>query len=266
MSLRLHHPLFGMSPLGDYWDVAGAPDAPVDDRVNALYVLSQHRDKLPGLVFFVVPDGVEGNEKWLSIISASKPYCKCRSRRALHPTRGRSQFISATVPRKVVLSYVDRELGDGACMTTDSPPLFITPHGGDQASAYVQWLLSGGHVVARQLPYMTNNDPNYTRLIYNQAGIAHDTDRWRMRRMQADRVDWAAESYGGLTFMQAISTPGQRRMWVPTCMIHGVSHERRFSKPDQTYVHMEIDASVDVIKPDESLPQHVCANDIDKQS
>jgi hypothetical protein len=245
----MNDPFFGRSLLGDNWRVAGAQDQPLEDRRDALLELSRHRDKLPGLVFFIVPEGEEEHPKWQMLIRASRPHCRCASRRVLHPTHGRAQFVSASPPVTVTLEY------RASSPHMRSEPLLVMPHGGDAASAYMSWQIFGGRIEAAQRPYLAENH-GATRLFANQAGFGQHrpSSHWGA---ELRNVVEALQQYGGLHFYARIASEGLIAHHTQLCAIRQVVYGQRY----MPYVTLEMDAAVATLRPDGSEPFHMCVGD-----
>lgn len=256
----MKHPLFTSPNLAQAWDWADGPNP--EEKLRSLLLLADNRHHLPGAVFFTVPDGEAADAKWQELVGKSVPYCNCKSRRVLWPTKGRSRLLLRTPPKTVEIT-LSRTRPPKSYM--DAPPMVVMPHGGDLASAYSIWSFSGGDVAARHLPFMRCGRRN-ERLIFNQAGVGHHMgvhpDQW-----YADfgYVDDYLDRFGELTFMYAAPDPHNRAgyySWLPTCSLVKAD----FVGPEQQpRISFEVDASVRVTTVDDDLlaPLHECANDID---
>lgn len=119
--------LFDDADLGAAWDTAGAAGA--EGRLNALRLLADNRDKLPGAVFFEAPPDWADSSDWSHVVELAEPRCECPTRYLLVPSRGRSRFVPGSSGRQILVA--------------NGPSLHIAPWGGDNASALLRVGIEG---------------------------------------------------------------------------------------------------------------------------
>lgn len=255
----MKHPPFDSLTLKKSWDWAIGPD--LEFRIISLLDLATNRDRLPGAVFFTVPDD-SSDKRWRDLVDMSQPYCGCASRRVLWPTQGRSRFIPRD-PSKLVTVELDR---DQPSHLVDGTGMLIRLHGGDLQSAYALWGFRSGEFLGTQLPYM-QDDQGDRQLIWNQGGVASSDIRPNTWRASLSDLEMYLAQYGELTFMQlAPGITGRKTYdaWLPTCSIVKVDYLDRPGSTSGWRATFEIDATVQVcsVKAYDTIERHVCVGDV----
>lgn len=234
--MRIRHPLFDLSPLGAWWDIAGVPDVGDHDRLRALLVLAQNRQILPGPVFFRVPEGVKDDPRWQEMIGASVKQCDCPPRRIILPAHGRSRFISGEPLRLVTLTPAEGE------DNYFSPQVVIGPHGGDEASAYVAWQFEHTGLTAHESPLVTYPPSEFPMTF----GLTRASDVYPgFKKYTLLDLEHLLRCYG-----EVLCASGLRSgVTVPVCSI---------VKIENATVTIELDAAASLLRVSPETPRHEC--------
>lgn len=229
--MRTRHPLFEFSPLGDAWDGVATLRPFSADQRDALHTLACNKDKLPAPVFFTLPDGAEGDERWQQIITASQPQCKCVSRRLLLPTRGRARFVPHTTPHLATLALTPSDL------VYRTAPCYVVPHGGDAAAAYVGLSFNYNRLLARENPLCHVATVGPTMFYGRQSTAPHLQGTMEFDLLELNRL---VKAFGEVVCFSSRGY-GPDQLVFPVCSIVGVTLPNRDKSESVT---VEFDASV----------------------
>ncbi len=240
------HSLFSMNAfLGGAWDAAGATETDSRERMEALLMLAENRDKLPSPVFFRVPGNTK-RDGWKDLYQMSVRACQCAakgspgswgavqgSRRLLMPKRGRCGLIPNTPPQTVRLVA-----GTPDCR------LVIGPHGGDQASAYLTIASQSGELAAWHSLYA--RDVTLPAYFGHQLSSGRHADRVRLK---LEDTSAAVHALGELMCWQTLPDG----LTVPVCSIIdcGVENGRQ-------WMEVAVDAGSSVLDITDPFPLHIC--------
>lgn len=242
------------------WDWADGPNP--DAKLVALLHLAKDLSKLPSPVFFEVPEGGEADDGWAKLIAASKPHCKCPSRRIMWPTQGRSRLLTRESDGKNIKTITF----DPTCNAKydyNAPPILIAPHGGDMASAFAMVTMRRG-VIMWQRWLMEDDRRLDERQIFAPAvdqgeleGII-PTDTWYI--MLSDGIKVLRRA-GEIQLMQKIPDPLSRydRAVVPLCSVTAIYKALANSSEPSNYT-IEVDGGMRTFTnlTDEDLRPHRC--------
>jgi hypothetical protein len=242
------------------WDWADGPNP--DAKLVALLHLAKDLSKLPSPVFFEVPEGGEADDGWVKLIAASKPHCKCPSRRIMWPTQGRSRLLTRESDGKNIKTITFDPLVH-AMRGYSAPPILIAPHGGDMASAFAMFTMRRS-VIGWQRWLMDDDLRVGERQIWSQGSNPDDyighapTNAWFM--MLSSGVA-TLKREGEILLFQRIPDPLGRNAHaaVPLCSVVAVNHAEPGSDELSSYT-LEVDGGMRTFTnlTDEDLRPHRC--------
>lgn len=253
MRPRPRHPFFQNGKLEMAWDWCNNPDN-ADVRLESLLDLACNRERMPGAVFFEVPEGAESDNKWSAVINASEPHCQCPSRRIMFPTQGRTRLLASNSATRLVRIEFDYKYH--AANVYSSPPLAFVPHGGDVAAAYAAFAIRKDGLMVESRPFMADKRPDVRHIWTQMDGVADlAPSMWYASR---EVLQDLLRLHGEVPFMQAMPDPERRRgYWgrLPVCSLIEVSGTGETSFK----LTLEVDHTVHVIPNlSEKDPEHVC--------
>jgi len=249
---RPRHEFFHDRRLEMAWGWCDNPNANV--RLESLLDLACNRERMPGAVFFEVPEGAEGDSKWSAVINASEPQCRCSSRRIMFPTQGRTRLL-ATYPatHRVRIEFDDKY---DAANVYSSPPLALVPHGGDTAAAYAAFSIYNGGLIVESRPFMADKRAEVRQIRTPMDGMVDRAPNMWYASLKVLRD--LLQLHGEVPFMQVMPDPGRRRgYWghLPICSLIELSGTGATSLK----LTLEIDHTVRTVPGlSEKDPEHVC--------
>lgn len=257
MRFVIDHPLFRHPTLAPAWKWCASSNR--ERQFSALLALASNRLNMPGAIFFTVSERSLTDEQWSSIIEASEPLCRCKTRRIMYPLQGRSRLATAW-PEPIVESlHADTAYSTGRGNFFDSPSLVLAPHGGGLDASFASFTIKDDWLYVQQRPFMTDKRVNVVELWTPVDGIAERSRPvWRAR---FEDLQCAIELRGEVPFYQRMPDPkgrlGQSGA-LPLCslvmFVTGVGSE-------PVELVFEIDGSLQVFTDvSEKEPEHYCPN------